>query len=63
MTTDPITEEIRRIRHELAAPFNNNLELILADLRMREALDGRKYVSFSPRRTPSGPPWHGRPRP
>lgn len=47
MRSDLITEEIRGIRHDLAAQFAN--DLILEDIRMREASDGRAYVSFSPR--------------
>ena len=49
MQSDSITEEIRRIRRDLAAQFGNDLDLILADIRKREASDGRTYVSFSPR--------------
>ncbi len=33
----------------LAAQFGNDLDLILADIRRREASDGRTYVSLSPR--------------
>ena len=49
MVSDSITEEIRGVRRELAAQFGNDLDLILADIRRREALDGRSYVSLSPR--------------
>jgi hypothetical protein len=49
MATDSITDEIRRIRRDLAAQFGNDLDLILADIRKREASDGRTYVSLSPR--------------
>ncbi len=49
MLSDSITEEIRGIRRDLAAQFGNDLDLILADIRRREASDGRTYVSFSPR--------------
>jgi hypothetical protein len=49
MLSDSITEEIRGIRHDLAAQFGNDLDLILADIRRREASDGRTYVSLSPR--------------
>ncbi len=49
MLPDSITDEIRGIRRELAAQFGNDLDLILADIRRREASDGRTYVSFSPR--------------
>lgn len=49
MPSDSITDQIRGIRHDLAAPFGNDLDLILADIRRREASDGRTYVSLSPR--------------
>lgn len=49
MFSDSITDEIRGIRRDLAAQFGNDLDLILADIRRREASDGRTYVSLSPR--------------
>ncbi len=49
MPSDPITEEIRNIRHDLAAQFGNDISQIFADVRQREALDGRTYVTL-PRR-------------
>jgi hypothetical protein len=49
MPSDSINDEIRGIRHDLAAPFGNDLDLILADIRKREVSDGRTYVSLSPR--------------
>lgn len=49
MLSDPITEEIRAIRRELAAQFDNDVTRILADVRQREASDGRTYVTL-PRR-------------
>lgn len=52
MSTDSITDEIRSIRRDLAAQFGNDLDLILADIRKREASDGRTYVSLSPRVAP-----------
>jgi len=47
--SDSITDEIRGIRRDLAAEFGNDLDLILADIRKREASDGRSYVSLPPR--------------
>lgn len=52
MSIDSITDDIRKIRHDLAAPFGDDLDLILADIRRREAIDGRTYVSLPPRRMP-----------
>jgi|GEM_PF-2723570 len=46
MESDSITEEIRGIRRALASQFDNDLDLILADIRRREATDGRIYVSL-----------------
>ena len=46
MQPDPITEEIRSIRRKLAAEFDNDISLILADVRQREAADGRVYISL-----------------
>lgn len=55
MPTDSITDDIRRFRHDLAAQFGNDLNAILADIRKREAMDGRTYVSLSPRRASREP--------
>ncbi len=51
MHTDPITEEIRALRHDLAAQFGNDVSRLLADVREREASDSRTYVTL-PRRLP-----------
>jgi hypothetical protein len=50
MFVDPITEEIRSIRRAPAAQHGNNLTAIMEDVRRREALDGRSYISLLPRR-------------
>ena len=49
MSSDSIADDIRGIRHDLAAQFGNDLDQILADIRRREASDGRTYVALSPR--------------
>jgi hypothetical protein len=49
MQSDPITEEIRNIRHSLAAQFDNDVSRIFADVRQREASDGRIYVALPKR--------------
>ena len=51
MTRDSITDEIRSIRHTLAAQCDNNVLTILADVRQREASDGRCYVTLPRRRS------------
>ena len=44
MMTNPITKEIREIRHRLAAEFDNDLERIFADLQRRERESGRETI-------------------
>ena len=46
MIVDPITEEIRRIRHELAARCGDDLDLICEDLRRSEQESGREFISL-----------------
>ncbi len=53
MSRDPITDEIRSIRHQLAVQFENDLSRILADVRRREASDGRTYVTLPSRPVPA----------
>ena len=45
---DPIVEEVRRIRAELAARNGNDLRRIFEDARRREGSDGRRVVSYDP---------------
>jgi len=49
MLDDSITEEIRGIRRKLAAQFDNDVSRIFADVRQREASDGRAYVTLPKR--------------
>ncbi len=51
MLTNSITEEIREIRHRLAAECGNDVYRIGADLRRREKESGRKIVRL-PKRVP-----------
>ena len=51
---DPIVEEIREIRHRLAAKFDNDIHRICEDIRKRQAASGRPTVSL-PKRTPVVP--------
>jgi hypothetical protein len=48
---NPITEEIRAIRHELAARFDNDLHRIVADLQRQQRESGREYIRL-PKRPP-----------
>jgi hypothetical protein len=51
MVHNPITEEIRDIRHRLAAQLDNDVYRIGAELRRRQAASGRRLV-----RLPARPP-------
>lgn len=53
MWKDPIVEEIRNIREQHAARFNDDLTLIAKDLLKNQEqakLQGRKFVSYPPLR-------------
>ncbi len=50
MKDDPIVVEVRRIRHEHAARFKYDLELIVKDLKAQERASGRPYLILPPRR-------------
>lgn len=41
---NPITTEIRAIRHRLAAEFDNDLDRIFADLQRKEKESGRVVI-------------------
>ena len=45
---DPIVEEVRRIRAEIAARNGNDLRRIFEDARSRQGSDGRRVVSYDP---------------
>lgn len=50
---DPIVEEVRRVREELADRFDYDLRAIFRDIKEKEIEEkkkGRKFVSFAPRR-------------
>ena len=47
--TDPIVDEIRKVREEYAAKFDYDLDKIFADVKKREKASGRKYVSYPPK--------------
>jgi hypothetical protein len=51
--TDPIVEEVRRVRDAHAAMFNYDLDAIFQDIKEQEKKSGLKYVSYPPR--PTGP--------
>jgi hypothetical protein len=51
MIDNPIIEEIRDIRHRLAAQFDNDVHRIGAEIRRAQAASGRRVVR-RPRRQP-----------
>jgi hypothetical protein len=50
MSSDPVVAEVQRIREEIAAQFNYDLDAILEDARKRDAADNRKVIRLPPRR-------------
>ena len=51
MWEDPIVKEVRKVREEHSARLGHDLQRIYRELKEREKLSGRKYVSY-PRRHP-----------
>ena len=47
MWSDPIVDEVRRVRDAYAARFNYDLQAIYRDLKEQEKRSGRKFVSFA----------------
>jgi len=43
---DYIVEEVRRVREELAAKCNFDIDAIIAAARQRQKISGRKVVAF-----------------
>jgi hypothetical protein len=50
MRSDPIVDEIRRIRQQRTEKFHADLHAICEDLRRQERQSTRRYVTFPPRR-------------
>lgn len=50
MAKDPIVDEIRRHRKEIAEQFGYDLQAIIADARKRQKTHGKKVVSLARRR-------------
>ena len=56
MFKDPIVEEVRRIRDELAAKAGYDLDKIFKMLKASEKRSGRKFIHLPPKRiTPAFP--------
>lgn len=45
--TDPIVDEVRRVRDAYAARFNYDLRAIYLDLKEQEKCSGRQFVSYA----------------
>ena len=45
--SDPIVDEVRRIRDAHAAKFNYDPDAIFRDIKEQEKRSGRQYVSFA----------------
>jgi hypothetical protein len=53
---DPIVEEVRRARDAHARSLGYDLDRIIADIKQRERVSGRRFVRPRPRRIPAEPP-------
>lgn len=51
--SDPIVDEVRRVRDAYAARFNYDLRAIFRDLKEQEKRSGRKVISCSSESEPS----------
>jgi hypothetical protein len=43
---DPIVAEVRKVKEQLAAKFNFNIEAMLRDVQKREKTSGHKLISL-----------------
>lgn len=50
MTEDSIVQEVRNNRDAYAKQFNYDLKAIHEDLKLQEQSEGRRVVSFPPKR-------------
>jgi hypothetical protein len=50
MWSDPIVEEVRKVRNEHAKKFNYDLQAIVADLKKQQKTSERKFVTLPPRK-------------
>jgi hypothetical protein len=53
MTKDPIVEEVRAIRREIARENHDDLPAIFATLRRLEAESKQPHVTLKPRKVPA----------
>jgi len=50
MAKDPIVDEVRRVREDLAAKHGFNIKAILAATKKRQSRSRHKVVSFVPKK-------------
>ena len=50
MKDDPVMEELRRVKDQLAARYGYDVRKMGKALKRQQAKSGRKVVSFAPRR-------------
>ncbi len=55
MKRDPIVEETRKLREEYAAKFGHDRDAIFDDVIRRQSMEGKRLVSFPPRRPKHNP--------
>jgi len=53
MVSDPIIDEVRRVREDLAARHSFDVKAILTASKMRQGRTKHKIVSFVPKKKPS----------
>ena len=53
--SDPIVDEVRRVRDAYAARFNYDLRAIFRDLKVQEKHNGREIVSYARNSTSTAP--------
>lgn len=46
MKSDPVIDELHRVKDEIAKEFNYDIHALFESLREEEKKSGRKYVSF-----------------
>lgn len=54
--TDPIVEEVRKIRNAHAKRFNYDIDAIYEDLKSHQKNCGHRIVKFPPKRTSNKSP-------
>ena len=55
MWSDPMVEEVRKVRNAHARKFNYDLQAIVADLRNQQKASKRKFVTLAPKKACSIP--------